>query len=133
MASFSVKGVDGLATRIHALGEKSGEVAAAMVAAGAEEAVAAWREAGAHHIRTGAMLDSVKAGKVKKSDEGAYVDVAPTGKDSRGVSNAQKAFVLHYGSSRIKGDHWVDNATKLAEEKAIPAMQRVFDEMTKGD
>ena len=49
------------------------------------------------------------------------------GKDKHGVRNVEKAFILHYGRSNMKGDRFVDEAERIAEENAIPAMQEVWE------
>lgn len=83
-----------------------------------------------NYIDTGAMLASVK-GKVKKENYSSatyYVDVYPQGTDAKGVRNATKAFVLHYGRHGKKGSYWVDDVEALAEPKANAAAQAILDE-----
>ena len=80
----------------------------------------------------------------KTANEIRMIDIYPQGKDKKGkgVRNAEKAFILHYGASSrvaknevkikekypgngIPATHWVDDADKIAE----PEVERVFTEI----
>ena len=50
------------------------------------------------------------------------VAIYPQGRDHKGVRNAEKAFVNHYGASHRKATHFVDDAEKQSEEPAVEAM-----------
>ena len=64
-----------------------------------------------------------------KTDGGVkYIDIYPQGKDRKGVRNAEKAFLLHYGTSKIKPTRWVDEAESRGEAYALPAMERVWNQ-----
>lgn len=108
-------------------------MAEAMIEVGAEEVKKAWaNEARSrHHIDTGAMIESIGYKKVQKSATGVWTEVYPQGKDGK-KRNVEKAFYLHYGTSRIKGDHWIDAAEKAAEEPAQKAMEAIFDQKMEG-
>lgn len=128
MARLDSSGLDQLLQDMEKMGQSSGEVAEAMVTAGAMEIRDAWKEsAEAHgHIDTGAMIDSVAfAGPVVNMGSLLYRDVTAKGKDRHGVRNAEKAFILNYGSSRIKPSYWVDEA----EAKAEPRIQERLEGM----
>lgn len=75
------------------------------------------------HVDTGDMQKSVKA---KRSKKDASVEIYPQGKDRHGVRNAQKAFILHYGSSTIDGDRFVDDIEEKGEEKAVEAAEEIY-------
>lgn len=75
------------------------------------------------HVDTGDMQKSVKA---KRSKKDASVEIYPHGKDRHGVRNAQKAAILHYGSSSIKGDRFVDDIEEKGEEKAVEAAEEIY-------
>ena len=73
------------------------------------------------------MRNSVRASAVKKNGEAYVTSIYPHGRDRKRQSNAEKAFILHYGSSKLKGDHFVDDAEAKAEEAVEQVMQNVWD------
>ena len=113
MARFDTSGLDGIVSQMRALGQESGAVAEAMVKASVEEIRKAWRDsAEAHgHRDTGALIASITYSP-STTVMGSIMerDVYPMGTDAKGTRNAEKAFILHYGTSRIPGSHWVDDA-----------------------
>ena len=125
---MNTQGLDKLISEMQKLGEHSGKMAEAMVNAAAVEIRNAWKESAEQHelIDTGAMIESIGfPGPVGNMNGTLYRDVYPQGKDGKGTRNAEKAFVLNYGTSRIKPTHWVDEA----EAKAEPTIQRKLEEM----
>lgn len=128
MARFDMSGLDDVINQMRARGQESGEVAIAMLKAGAAEVTKAWKRAAEeHHIRdTGDMIESIGPGKIKK---GAVLstDICPQGTDKKGVRNAAKAFYNHYGTSRLPATRWVDDADAYSEETAVPAMRAVWE------
>lgn len=129
MAQFSTDGIDQIAAEMAWMGEAAGEVADEMLLAGAEEVKRAWKETAERHgyRETGDMIESIRADKVPKSDANDVrrISVYPRGEDRKGVRNAEKAFLLHYGTSRIRGSHWIEEA----EQKALPTVQQVFEDI----
>lgn len=128
MARFDTTGLDDLISDMQRLGQGSGAVAEAMVSAAAAEIRSAWREsAEAHgHRDTGAMIESIGFPFPVQNMGGIlYRDIYPQGKDSKGVRNAEKAFILNYGSSRIRPSYWVDEA----DEKSAPRIQEKLEKM----
>jgi len=123
---LSFEGLDEVYREMTRAGESVGPTADRMAEAGAEEVVKGWQEAiqEAGLIRTGAMLRSVRAGKVKDG----RTDIYPQGKDAKGTRNAEKAFILHYGTSRKRGTRFVDRAEEIAEPRAVEAMTRIWEE-----
>ena len=77
------------------------------------------------HIDSNAMIDSVgaKKGKAKNLRE-----IYPQGKDKKGVRNAEKAFIAHYGKSGQLGTRFVDEAEENSEAECIFEMQKKLDE-----
>lgn len=130
---FSTEGIGEAARWLEQFADMGEEAAVAMVEAGADEVKKAWvseaRSRG--HTDTGAMIDSIDHAKIYTSSTGAWTVVYPQGKDGK-RRNAEKAFYLHYGTSRIKGDHWIDAAEKAAEEPAQKAMEAIFDQKMEG-
>lgn len=126
MAQFSTDGIDSIAEEMAWMGEAAGETADEMLLAGAEEVKRAWQETAERHgyRETGDMIESIRADKAPKSDANDVrrISVYPRGEDRKGVRNAEKAFLLHYGTSRIRGSHWIEEA----EQKALPTVQKVF-------
>ena len=108
--------------------ERVARKAPAMLEAAGRVMVGSWRDAitEAGHAPLG---NSVQASKPKKDKNDAYTTtVYPRGKDKRGTRLAEVAFVLHYGTSKRPGDHFVDRAEDLAEAPAQEAMARVWEQ-----
>ena len=131
MARFDMSGLDETIREMERLGQKSGDAAKAMLQAGAEKVKTAWRAAIMSHelVRTGEMLGSVGfRPQPKKAGDDLSIEIYPQGVDYKGVRNAEKAFILHYGTSRHKPTRFVDDADKMSEALAVPAMESVWDE-----
>lgn len=131
MARIEMSGLDETIESMKRLGEMTGETAREMLLAGAEEVKLAWQAAAQDHglKDTGDMIASIGYQKKPKSVEGVLtLDIYPRGKDRRGVRNAEKAFINHFGSSSIEATHWVDDASEYGEEKATAAMISVWDQ-----
>lgn len=130
MARFRTAGLDDVIDEMRRLGADSGGIADEMLMAGAEKVREAWKSAAQMHghIDTGDLFDSIGyARQTKTIGDVKSIDIYPQGKDRKGVRNAEKAFVLHYGTSRRPGSRWVDDADAISEETAIPAMVEVWD------
>ena len=129
MAQFSTDGIDSIAEEMAWMGEAAGETADEMLLAGAEEVKRAWKETAERHgyRETGDMIESIRADKAPKSDANDVrrISVYPRGEDRKGVRNAEKAYLLHHGTSRIRGSHWIEEA----EQKALPTVQQVFEDI----
>lgn len=134
MARFNTSGLDDVIREMTSMGMESGEVADEMLMVGAEQVKEAWKTAARmnNHIDTGDMFNSIGyARKTKIIGDVRSIDIYPQGKDRKGVRNAEKAFILHYGTSRHPGSHWVDDADTISEQTAIPAMVEVWDKFIK--
>ena len=130
MARFDTSGLDAVLEEMKREGELAGPAADAMLLAGAEQVKEAWRRSAEEHGHrdTDALIDSIGyARKPKQAGDVRSIDIFPRGKDAKGVRNAEKAFVLHYGTSKMKGSGWVDDADKYSEDMAIPAMIAVWE------
>ena len=109
------------------LGEDAGKkLRSEMLDTGAKIMVEEWKGAIKRHkhIDTGEMRDSVapRGSKAKSIRE-----IYPQGTDKKGVRNAEKAFVNHYGTSSRKATHFVDDAEAEAEAPAVEAMANAWD------
>lgn len=136
MARFSTDGIDQIAAEMAWMGEAAGEVADEMLLAGAEEVKRAWKETAERHgyRQTGDMIESIRADKAPKSDANDVrrINVYPRGEDRKGVRNAEKAYVLHYGTSKIHGSHWVDEADQDADPMVQDVFEKIWDRHLKG-
>lgn len=136
MAQFSTDGIDSIAEEMAWIGEAAGEVADEMLLAGAEEVKRAWKETAERHgyRETGDMIESIRADKAPKSDANDVrrISVYPRGEDRKGVRNAEKAFLLHYGTSKIHGSHWVDEADQDAGPMVQDVFEKIWDRHLKG-
>ena len=131
MARFDMSGLDDIIRDMERLGQASGQVADEMLIKGAECVREAWRRSAEEHGHrdTGAMIESINyARPTSGAGSAKSIDIYPQGVDGKGVRNAEKAFILHYGTSRIPGSCWVDDADRYSEETAPQAMAAVWDE-----
>ena len=121
-------GLDAMIRQLGSMGDDSEKVSKAMLTAAAEKTKTAWRNAIESHglVDTGDMLESVG---YRAPGRSMSVEIYPQGTDRKGVRNATKAFVLHFGSSSIEGTRFVDDAYKGAEAQGIPAMEEVLGEV----
>ena len=129
MARFDTTGLNEVLREMQRMGLMTGEVAEAMIKTGAEYVKLAWQQAAdeCDHRVTGDMINSIGYPRQPQNiGDGLAIDIYPQGKDHKGVRNAEKAFILHYGSSKLKGSRWVDRADEISEQTAIPAMENVF-------
>ncbi len=129
MARFDVSGMDDIIKQMAALGKLVGETADEMLMAGAEVVKEAWRDSAEEHDHrvTGDMIDSIGYPRHPDTINGIRtIDIYPQGKDSKGVRNAEKAFILHYGTKKSKGSHWVDGADRISGERVTPAMEQIW-------
>ena len=129
MAYLKWAGLDEVYREMQQAGATAGETAQRMIEAGGQECVKAWKLAiGMHgYVKTGAMQQSVGIKFVNKNGR-RCAEIYPMGKDSRGIRNAEKAFILHYGRSNLPGDHFVDEAEQIAEAEAIPVMTEIWNQ-----
>ena len=77
------------------------------------------------------MLESVGTTKGTGTMNSLIREIYPQGKDHSGTRNAEKAYIINYGTSKKSGDHFVDKINKKAETDVYQAMAAVFDEETK--
>ena len=124
-------GLDQLVRRMEKVGKITAEIEREMLEAGAAKVVEAWQQSARtyKHVKTGAMVRSIKAHDAASRSTGAQrVEIYPHGADKKKVRNMAKAAYLHYGVKKRKGDRWVDRANEAGEAAAIAAMEQVLDE-----
>ena len=124
MARMEFSGVDDVMDALFRESERLERKATEMLGEAGQVVVKAWQSAiDKHgHVETGSMRESVRASAVKKNGEAYTCSIYPHGRDGHKAGNAEKAFILHYGSSKLKGSHFVDDAEEMAEEAAERAM-----------
>lgn len=141
MARLTVTGLDEMEAKLKRLEQGlRGEAEVKMLKAGAAVLEDAWRgEIEAKHHVTYAMRDGVSMTDVTAGKDGLEISVYPQGTDSHRITNAQKAYILHYGrnpthkgTKAIKGDKFVTAAEKKAKPAVFAAMQAVLDEYVSG-
>jgi len=131
MARFRTEGLDDLIERMAEMELTTSELADEMLIAGAEEVREAWKKSAEKHEHrdTGDMINSIDySRRVRKIGDIKEVDIYPQGKDKKGVRNAEKAFILHYGTSRIPASHWVDDADEMAGPMVEERLWTMYDE-----
>lgn len=152
MAKFGSSGITETVESLKLMGVYTEEMADEMVGIGATVTADAWQEVieERQHIDNGDMLKSVEPTNVMRYGNGnPYADVYPQGVDRKGVRNAEKAYMLHYGwkagkASRdhkksngakgtYKGDHFVDEAERRADLMVADAMESVRDRYLEGE
>lgn len=142
MARLTVTGIDELEAKLKKLEQNLRGVAETqMLKAGAQVLVDAWvgEIADRHHGR-GIMEKSVGMTDVHSGKNGLEISVYPQGTDSHRITNAQKAYILHYGrkatnkgTKAIEGDKFVTAAEKKAKPAVTAAMQAVLNEYVAGN
>lgn len=129
MADFNVNGLDDLMSDLNMLDAE--KIAPAML----EESVPILennvKSRIAAHKDTGALLESVKSTKAKRTGEGYSITVRPTGKDKKGIRNMEKACYLEFGTSKQTATPVISPAVRESEEAVAEKMQEVFDREVK--
>ena len=128
MARMEFSGTEEMMDALFAESEKLEKRATEMLGKAGEVVVKAWQDVIEEHghVDTGDMKNSVRASAVKKNGDAYTSSIYPHGRDRKKQSNAEKAFVLHYGTSKIKGDHFVDDAEERAGDAAEAAMEEIW-------
>ncbi len=125
MARFDTSGLDDLFAEMEREAELVGETADEMLMAGAEIVKEEWRKSAQRHGHkdTGDLIESIGYPRAPKTAKDIRsIDIYPQGKDRKGVRNAEKAFILNYGTSRKAGSRWVEDADAHSAEP----VERVF-------
>ena len=91
-----------------------------------------------NHVDTGAMIGSVGPKDISAGSRRG-IAVYPQGTDGKGVRNAEKAFLLHYGwkasgrrtrkgkKGANKGDHFVDEIFQKSEPRVGETLESIAD------
>ncbi len=135
MARFDTSGMEDILDDMKRLGELTGETADEMLMEGAGEVKECWKTAinRAGLRDTDDMINSVGyPRKPKTAGDIRQIDIYPQGTDRKGVRNAEKAFIQHYGTSRIPATHFVDVADEMSGPRVQEAFERIWDNHLKG-
>jgi len=156
MARMTMSGLDKAIDEMERMSSDFKPLAEGILKNGAEIIVDEWRkEATRRTLKiSGFMIGSIHFKKrIKTSGSAIYTDIVPMGKDEKGVRNAEKAFILHYGTSPkrkpaakrrgkyvrpkkypgagIPALHWVDDAESNAEPKVEKQVLDTYDKWLK--
>lgn len=144
-----IEGVQKVIDQMDQMGQSTGDLANKMLFAAGADIKRAWQiEAAKRTLKISQdMIDSIDYSRTPKMiGDIQTIEIYPQGKDRKGVRNAEKAFILHYGTSpmRTASDrrrkrkykkkypgpgipalHWVDDA----EQTAAPMVEQTLAEM----
>ena len=144
MAKFTYETGDGFEAGLDKLGRESIKT---IVMAGAEQVTKDMKAAigNYHHVgQTGSMQKNVRPGYYHEDLNRGWVEVYPQGEDSRGVSNAKKAFVIDRGiganptirsNGKVRnktGDKFITKNEKQFKSDVERAMQAASDGLVAG-
>lgn len=138
MAKLEITGMEEMRQEFMAMTQRAQQAVPRALEAGADVLVKAQQEEAAKlnisGRSKGALVRSIKAGKVKGNSTSKYIEVYPQGVDHnhsrKGVSNAEKGFVLEYGRSNMPGRAWLTIANQRSERRVQEAMVKVWEAMT---
>lgn len=131
MARFRTDGLDDLMQEMMRMGEDTGPIADRILLAGAEVIRRCWKIAAESHGHrdTGDMIQSINYAKKPKTVKGLKtIDIYPQGKNKNKVRNAEVAFILHYGSSKLPGSHWIDDADDMSAPEVESVASEIWNE-----
>lgn len=132
MAQFNTVGFEEVEKQFLRQSETATKAVPLMLDAGADVLVEAQQKEadqlfGISKRSKGELKRSIKKSKVVTTSVNATITVAPTRKDSGGVRNAEKGFVLNFGRSNMPAQPWMDAANAKSEDKAHEAMMEVWE------
>lgn len=140
MPEISFDGLDGLMLSMKEIADIPDDVKDEMLQAKAAVVVPAMKaRAESMGIRQdipggGQMIDSIKAGKPKRTKTGRAVFVYPQGTRTRGgtkTRNAEVAFIAEYGKQKVKPRPFMKEAVEATAEQAEKAALEVYDSFLK--
>lgn len=143
MAKFSINGLDEISASLEQLSRLSDDEKMSVIMPGAQLLLQRQKEKILNLFvqRTGDLEASLTI-EEKTGPDGPYAYIFPKGKH-RGSStgkrkgkrrsngkysgtNAEVAYILEYGSSRIAATHWLETANEESEEDVIAAQQEAW-------
>lgn len=138
MAQFKTSGFEDVEKQFLKQSEIATKAVPLMLNAGADVLIEAQKKEvdqlfGVSQRSRGDLKKSIKKSKVNATSVNATITVAPEGKDSGGVRNAEKGFVLNFGRSNMPAQPWMDAANAKSEEKAHAAMLEIWEGLNNGN
>lgn len=147
MAKFSFNGMDEISASFDQLAKLTDEDKMSVIMPGARILMERQREKilSMFTQRTGDLANSLTI-QERNGDNGAYARIflkgnhrgSSTGKRKRkngrsngkhSGTNAEVAYILNYGSSRIRASHWMEYANEEAEEEVVAAQQTAWNDL----
>ena len=131
MASLSITGFDDVLKMLDKYSKKQNvdEVAKKAVDAAKVKVVSTMKAAVGSSERgpysTGSIASSIQPTHAKVNSYGAYSVARPTGRDSKGVRNGEKAAYLEYGTPKTPARPWRTKAAKAAENPCMKIMEQI--------
>ena len=131
MAHIEFSGMETVLKKLEKLSDKAKVDAIAMKAVNAaqpsnESAMRSAIAAVEHGpYATGSVSASISSTKAKVNDRGVFAAARPTGRDSRGIRNGEKAALLQYGTSKMAARPWKARAVNAAKGECIRIMTDV--------
>lgn len=130
MASFDLEGFDELISAMNHL--EFEKLAPKMIESATPILERNIKSRALAHNRTGSMAGSIKPTGIRATSDGYRLTVRPTGTDSKGVRNMEKMVYLEYGTYKQTATPVLSPAVSESESACLEAMQKVFDDQTKG-
>lgn len=146
MAKFSFNGLDEISASFDQLAQLSGDDKLSILMPSAQLLLQRQREKilQLFQRRTGDLENALTL-EPREGDEGPSILIYLKGKHrgsytgkrkgkrrSNGKysgTNAEVAYVLNYGSSRIQATHWMENANEEAEAEVVAAQQEAWNDL----
>lgn len=117
MSKMEVDGIDAAVSALESLYRDTDKLQEAILDGGAaiikDQVEKALFQSG--HMDSGELLASIKIKKKTSKDGEKSRIIRPMGRDSKGVSNGYKGFVINYGKSGFTGSRFWDKGNALAE------------------
>lgn len=127
MANFEINGMDELMKALENIGDM-GETASKMLNEAAPVVTREMKKELSQHKETGDMESSIKETKAKqkKSGNGQYVLIRPTGKGKNGTRNMEKLAFLQYGTGKQVPRPVMEKIMNRSGREVKEVMEEVF-------
>lgn len=135
MASITVNGFDEIIEKLDKLSQKAKVDEIAMKAVNEAKGIVANSMSNAISgseygpRSTGSVAASIEPTEAKVNSYGVYSVARPTGRDSKGMRNGEKAAYLEYGTHRMVARPWRSRAVSGVEGQA----QKIMEEIVKAE
>lgn len=129
MASFGFSGIEELMAGLNEIAALPDDVAERLLLAEAEVVEKHQKQTGRAMgvYRTGVTLNAISHGKLKKTANGGRaIYVTPQGVNSKGVRNAEVAFINEFGKKNQRARPFIKTANELCADEAVDAAAKVY-------